>query len=241
MEYRANFLLAVLGSIGGFIGGLFGLFLFYRTGYSFEGWRWEEALMVFGMFTILEGISSFLLVPNLSHIVRHVQEGTLDFILLKPIDSQFWLSFRMVSPWGIPDIVLGFLIIAYCGVKLQLPIGYYFLGMIPLMFSLLILYSLWFSLATLSIWFVKINNATEVLRGLIEAGRFPIVAYPAGYRLFFTFVIPVAFLTTAPAEIVLGRGNWMWIYGAAGISLVLLIISRSFWRFAQRFYTSASS
>ena len=67
------------------------------------------------------------------------------------------------------------------------------------------LYSLWFLIATTSIWFVKIYNVTEVLRGLLEAGRFPVWSYPALYRVFFTFVVPVAFLTTVPAEAALGR------------------------------------
>jgi ABC-2 type transport system permease protein len=53
-------------------------------------------------------------------------------------------------------------------------------------------------LGATSIWFVKIYNVTEVLRGLLEAGRYPIVAYLAAYRFFCTFMMPVAFLTTIP-------------------------------------------
>jgi ABC-2 type transport system permease protein len=96
-------------------------------------------------------------------------------------------------------------------------------------------------LGATSIWFVKIYNVTEVLRGLLEAGRFPMAAYPAAYRVFFTFVIPVAFLTTVPAEALLGEGHWGWLLGSAGLSLLLLQFSRWFWRFALRSYTSASS
>ena len=35
--------------------------------------------------------------------MRHVQQGTLDFILLKPVDTQLWLSLRTVSPTGLPQ------------------------------------------------------------------------------------------------------------------------------------------
>ncbi|MEM9504788.1 MAG: ABC-2 family transporter protein, partial [Cyanobacteria bacterium P01_E01_bin.43] len=103
------------------------------------------------------------------------------------------------------------------------------------------LYSLWFILAATSIWFVKIYNVTEVLRGLLEAGRFPVVAYPTIYRVFFTFVIPVAFLTTVPAQSLLGQVEWTWILGSIGLAIALLQFSRWFWQFALRFYTSASS
>ncbi|MEH2105957.1 ABC transporter permease [Nostoc sp.] len=241
LEYRINFFIAALSSLGNLVGSLFGLFLFYRTGYTFSGWTWEAALIVLGIFTLLQGFSATFLASNLNRIVRHVQEGTLDFILLKPIRSQFWLSTHTLSPWGLPDLIFGSIIIGYAGKRLGVGIDEYLLGVLPLLFSLVILYSLWFMLGATSIWFVKIYNATEVLRGLLEAGRYPIAAYPTAYRFFFTFVMPVAFLTTVPAQVLLGRSEISWLIGAAILAVVLFFASTWFWRFALRFYTSASS
>ncbi|MCC5626237.1 ABC-2 family transporter protein, partial [Nostoc sp. CHAB 5715] len=99
----------------------------------------------------------------------------------------------------------------------------------------------WFMLGATSIWFVKIYNVTEVLGGLLEAGRYPIAAYPTAYRFFFTFVMPVAFLTTVPAQALLGQSEISWLIGAAILAVALFFASTCFWRFALRFYTSASS
>jgi ABC-2 type transport system permease protein len=241
MEYRLNFVFATLTSLGNLAGSMFGLFLFYRTGYTFAGWSWEAALIVLGIFTLLQGFSATFLAPNLNKIVSHVQVGTLDFVLLKPIRSQFWLSTHTLSPWGLPDIIFGSIIIGYAGKRLGLGIQNYLLSAVPLFFGLVILYSLWFMLGATSIWFVKIYNVTEVLRGLLEAGRYPMIAYPAAYRFFFTFVVPVTFLTTIPAEVMLGRGQFSWLIGALVLAIVLFWVSTWFWRFALRFYTSASS
>jgi len=241
MEYRVNFILATLTSLGNLVGSVFGLFLFYRTGYTFKGWSWEQALVVLGTFTVLQGFSSTFLAPNLNRIVGHVQQGTLDFVLLKPISSQFWLSTHTISPWGLPDLVFGGVLIIYAGKRLGLETSNYLLSAVPLLFGMVSLYSLWFMLGATSIWFVKIYNVTEVLRGLLEAGRYPMVAYPTAYRFFFTFVIPVAFLTTVPAEALLGRVQVNWVIGAGVLALALLLVSRIFWQFALRFYTSASS
>lgn len=241
MEYRVNFVLATLTSLGNLAGSLFGLFLFYRTGYTFQGWSWEEALVVLGVFTVLQGFSSTFLAPNLNSIVKHVQNGTLDFVLLKPISSQFWLSSHTLSPWGLPDLLFGGVLIGYAGSRLGITIGDYLISAVPILFGFISLYSLWFMLGATSIWFVKIYNVTEVLRGLLEAGRYPMVAYPTAYRFFFTFVVPVAFLTTVPAEAMLGRVQVWWIVGAGVLALGLLFVARLFWGFALRFYTSASS
>lgn len=241
MEYRINFIITAFSSLGNLLGSIFSLFLFYRTGYTFTGWSWEAALVVLGIFTLLQGFSATFLAPNLNRIVRHVQEGTLDFVLLKPIRSQFWLSVHTISLWGIPDLIFGLLIIGYAGTKLNLGIDKYLLTIFPLCCGLVILYSLWFILGSTSIWFVKIYNVTEVLKGFLEAGRYPITAYPATYRFFFTFVVPVSFLTTVPAQSMLGQIQFVWLLGAGLLALILFFISTQFWRFALRFYTSASS
>lgn len=241
LEYRFNFLIATISSLGNLLGSLFGLFLFYRTGYKFENWDWEEALIVLAIFTILQGISAIFLTPNLNRIVTQVQEGTLDFVLLKPISSQFWLSTRTVSPWGIPDIIFGIILLRYAGSKLGLGIDNYLLSLVPLVCGITTLYSMWFILGSTSIWFVKIYNVTEVLKGLLEAGRYPMAAYPNTYRFFFTFLVPVAFLTTVPTEAILGRIGGTWIIGSFILASGLLFASIRFWRLALRYYTSASS
>lgn len=241
MEYRVNFLVASLSSLGSLAGGLFGLSLFYQNGRAPGGWTWHEAMLVIGFFTIMEGFAATVLTPNLGRIVRHVQTGTLDFVLLKPIDSQFWVSTRNFSPWGLPDLLFGIVLLAYAGTRLHLTPMQYAGSIAPLALGVLVLYSLWFILGATSIWFVKINNVTEVLRSFLEAGRFPIAAYPAAYRVFFTFVVPVVFLTTVPAEAMLGRVSTPRLLGSLLAAIILAIFARWFWRFALRFYTSASS
>ena len=148
----------------------------------------------------------------------------------------FTFPFMIASPLN-----LEWTIIFYAGSLLHVSIGAYLIATIPLCFGMIIMYSLWFMLSATSIWFTKIYNMTEVLTGLLAAGRFPLAAYPATYRFFFTFVVPVAFMTTVPAQTLLGRGDPLWLIGGGCLATVLLILSSRVWQFALRFYTSASS
>jgi viologen exporter family transport system permease protein len=242
LEYSLNFLLAVLSSLGHLIGNCFGLSLFYTGSGSLGGWPFHEALLVMGLFTCLQGLNRVLLAPNLARIVEHMRTGTLDFVLLKPIDTQFWLSTRRISPWGLPDVLFGVGIIVYALDRLGLPKTHLLWAVPPLLLSCVIQYSLWFILASISIWYVKVHNVTEVLNGLLAAGRYPTDALPAGaYRFVFTFVIPAALLTTVPARVVLGHATGSGLWLAAGFALAAFAFSRTFWRFALRYYTSASS
>ena len=243
LEYQVNVVIELVAVLANLAGSWFTLSLFYGHGHELGGWSWDAALVVLGLYTLLDGLTTTLLQPNLSTIVTHVRTGTLDFILLKPIDSQFWLSSRTISPWGLPGLLAGAVLVVVATVRagarpdaLQLAAA-----ALLLVASALILYSLWFVLAATSIWFVKVWNATEVLRSALVAGRYPVSAYPAGLRLFFTVVLPVAFLTTVPAEAILGRTSPLWVGSSLLVAAVALLISRRFWLFALRFYTSASS
>jgi ABC-2 type transport system permease protein len=245
LEYPLNAAIELVSVLGNLAGSLFVLELLFAGRPSLGGWSWSGALVVLGLYTLLDGFTTCVLQPNLSRIVNHVQTGTLDYVLLKPIDSQFWLSARTVSPWGLPAIAAGLGLIGWAlahseGGVAGSPAAA-LLALALLLAALGILYSLWFVLAAMSIWFVKVWNATEVLRYTLVAGRYPVSAYPPALRLVFTFVLPVAFLTTVPAEALLGRGSLPWAGGSLLAAALCLAGSRLLWGYAQRFYTSASS
>ncbi len=243
LEYQLNVLIELLAVGLSLLGSLFTLSLFFGPGRGLGGWSWNEALVVQGFYTVLDGMASTFLRPNLSSIVTHVLEGTLDFVLLKPIDSQFWLSLRTIAPAGLPEIGLGLLLVAWGGHQVGAPVSPVLIALVLVMLLAggLILYSLWFLIAATSIWFVKTGNATEVLRAVLASGRYPVQAYPAPLRWLFTLVIPVAFLTTVPAEVVLGRASTPMLVLGLGLGTVFFAAARSFWFFALRHYTSASS
>ncbi len=243
LEYQLNMLIELVSVLGNLFGSLFILSLFYKSGPLLGGWNFFEALIVLGIYMILEGITTSILAPNLSRIVNHVKNGTLDYVLLKPIDSQLWLSLRIISPWGLPSQLIGILLIIYSLVSIQVDLSLFniLIFFTCLFASSLILYSLWFLLASTSIWFVKVWNATEVLRSILVAGRYPMSAYPRGLRTIFTFLIPIAFLTTVPAEVIIGRVSNEYIAIILIIAAIFFAISRRFWKFALLHYTSASS
>ena len=242
MEYRTNFLMATLASLGMLSGSLFGLSLFYQHGYTMGAWRWPEVLVVMGLYTIMDGLQTTFLAPNRQRITEYIREGTLDFVLLKPMDSQFIVSVRDLSVWGIPNIVLGLSLVLYSGsVELKLGWSNHLNALMPMAFGVFILYSIGFMLGTLTIWFVKLWNVTIAMQSLLEAGRYPVNAYSPGFRMFFTYVVPVVFLTTVPAEAMLDRMTTGWLLTSVILAVGLFVAARIFWLIALRSYTSASS
>ena len=76
---------------------------------------------------------------------------------------------------------------------------------------------------------------------MYEAGRWPVGIYPPWLKASLTFLVPVAFATTVPAEALSGRLTLPALLGAVGLALVLLAASRLFWTVGVRRYSGASS
>ena len=191
----------------------------------------------------MNGITNTLFNPNLSEIVKHIREGTLDYVLLKPIDSQFFISFKKINPSGFLEVILGIFLLIFC-IKINqinLNLSFLSLSLITVTCSICILYSLWFFISTTTIWFVKTWNATEVLRSFLYIGRFPLNSFSFSLRIFFSVFIPIAFITTIPSEVFLGLSQSWKILLEVIVTLLFLKTSRKFWLFALKFYTSASS
>ena len=243
LEYKTNILVDLITAILSLIGSIFLLSIFFQNDGIIGGWKFEQALIIQGIYTILNGITNTWFNPNLTEIVKHIREGTLDFVLLKPIDSQFFISLKKINPSGFLEIILGFFLLLFC-IKINqiiLNLNFLIFSLITFVCSISILYSLWFFISTTTIWFVKTWNATEVLRSFLYIGRFPLNSFSFSLRIFFSVFIPIAFITTIPSEIFLGLSQSWIILLEILVALLFISTSRKFWLFALRFYSSASS
>jgi ABC-2 type transport system permease protein len=243
LEYRADFVVACFQSSFWLVWGIVGTLVFFRFTGELGGWTLPQALLVVGMFRIFEGVIDGVMRPNITRIVEYIAKGTLDFVLLKPVDSQFMASLRQLNLLVLPDFVVGFGLIGY-GLWLQ--------QLVPgpedlLAFALLLVcataiaYSLWMLLTTTAFWLVRIENVAEVLTAIYETGRYPVSAFGTGMRIALTFLVPIAFMTTFPAAALLGTLEPVYLILAPAMAALLLLATRLFWRHALRSYSSASS
>ena len=114
LEYKTNILIDLITAIFSLIGSIFLLSIFFQNDGKIGDWEFEQALIIQGIYTILNGITNTWFTPNLTEIGKHIREGTLDFVLLKPIDSQFFISLKKINPSGFLEILLGLCLLLYC-------------------------------------------------------------------------------------------------------------------------------
>ncbi len=150
LQYRVNFFLQLLQSLISLGVGLVGLSLVFEHTTSLAGWSRPELLAVMGVYTLMGGIINATIQPNMNRLLGDVQEGSLDFALTKPVDSQLIISVRDFRIWRLVDVVVGAIVLGWAVVELRVTIG---LGQslafaTALLLGSLMIYSFWLILAT---------------------------------------------------------------------------------------------
>jgi ABC-2 type transport system permease protein len=243
MQYRWDFL--VDGVIETFwtVTALIPLIVVYGARPSIAGWSFGEALVVAGWFTLLQGILEGAINPSLTSVVEHIRKGTLDFVLIKPADAQFLVSTARIYPWRALNVITAVMIFAYAFHRMgrapsALDVA---TALLLLVVATTFLYALWIMTVSLAFYVVKIDNLTYLFSSVFDAARWPIGVFRGAVRFLFTFVIPLAVMTTFPAQALLGTLSLQTTILSLAGAVVFAAVARLVWVRAIGRYTSASS
>ena len=208
------------------------------------GWSFEEALVVVGWFMVMKGVLEGAVNPSLAAVVEHIRKGTLDFVLLKPADAQFLVSTQKFQPWRVVDAIAGIAVFAVAFHRLgRWPDPPHVLAAVLLLgCAALILYSVWILVVSAAFFVVKVDNLSFLFVSIFDAARWPADVFRGLLRLFFTWVVPLAIMTTFPARALLGKAFGPRDAASALLgALLFAAFSRAVWLRSIRRYTSASS
>jgi ABC-2 type transport system permease protein len=243
LEYRVNFYVQVLQAAISLATGVAGLAVVFAHTTTLGGWNADELLALLGVFFLVGGLINLVIQPSMQRLMEDVRKGTLDFTLTKPEDSQILVSVSQVQVWKLVDVGMGLAVLGVALVRLGESFGLrQALGFgASLTAGAVIVYSFWLILATFSFWFVRLENILVIFQSMYQAGKWPAGIYPGWLRAALTFLVPVAFATTVPAEALAGRLTAQSLLGAVALAAVLLVGSRWFWRIGIRHYSGASA
>ena len=243
LQYRADFLLDAVLSLVGPVTAIVPLLVVKENATTLAGWTFHESLLVIGWFMLLQGILEGAINPSLASVVEHIRKGTLDFVLIKPADAQFLVSTAKFLPSRATNVVAAIFLFAYAFQAMgRTPTATGLLqALVLLATSTVLLYSLWILTISMAFYVVKVDNLTYLFTSIFDAARWPSSVFRGFWSILFTFIIPLALMTSWPAEAMLGRLEPVrLLWGLVGCA-VFAFISRSVWLLSLRRYTSASS
>lgn len=243
LQYRVNFFIQLLQSLIALATGLIGLSLVFNQVDNLAGWTRPELLAVMGVHLLMGGIIRSAIQPNMERLMGDVLNGTLDFALTKPADAQVLVSVREFRFWQLVDVLVGLIVIGIAVYQLQFMLSaLQILAFIAaLIMGGLMLYCTWLMVTSIAFWVVRVNEIVNLFEGLYAAGRWPVSVYPDWLRTGLTFLVPVAFAVTVPAEAMTNRLTPETMLFAFGLTVLFMILARGIWTFGLRSYSGASA
>jgi ABC-2 type transport system permease protein len=222
---------------------LVGLELVFNQTTDLAGWTAAELLAVMGVYILIGGVIHAYIQPNMLRLMEEIQEGSFDFALSKPVDGQVIVSLREFHLWSLVDVVLGLIVL---GVAVQRNQSDFGLGQAAafaaaLTMGAVILYCFWLMLSASAFWIIRVGEIVELFEGVYAAGRWPISIYPRWLRFGLTFIIPIAFAVTVPAEALTNRLTAQTLLGTFILTILFVALARLVWILGVRNYSGASA
>jgi ABC-2 type transport system permease protein len=262
MTFRTNFVLQCISSIGWTLMNVgFYLILFQYTDSigRDSGWDRDKFFLFIATTWFINSLVQAFFMPNAEEFSELIRTGGLDFALLKPIDTQFLISFRKVDWSALSNFLAGFVIavvslyaLATREIDPMIPSAIsVLLYVIFVLCGIAIMYSLMICLSATSIWLGRNQTLYDFWFYITNFSRYPMEIYNRGYGKplygFFTFVIPVLLVVNVPARLLAKpinpRSNEEWLLVGWCLVATFLSVAASRWVFKRALlsYRSASS
>jgi ABC-2 type transport system permease protein len=247
MAFRANFLVKLLVEILWLGIMLIFYWKLFENTTNIAGWSRDEYFFFVGCFIALVGVIETFFFSNCTEFAELVRSGDLDLYLLKPIDEQFLITCRWIDWSTLPNIFLGVGIMIAALSVMDWTFDPLRLGLFLLLYvcGCALAYSFLLMLACTAVWFVRNQSLMEMWWLFTTLMRYPRAIYDGPWArpfgLFFTFVVPVLVVVNVPADTLVRVMDPYFILWTIGAAIVMVLVSRRFFRRALQSYRSASS
>ncbi|MCX7772327.1 MAG: ABC-2 family transporter protein [Clostridia bacterium] len=245
MAFRANFFINLLNTLLGLLGGLGGVLILFCNRQELNGWTLTETLALFGVYLVVQALKDLAFGPSMNALAGlggELWTGSFDFTLLKPVPTQAYVSIRKWSLWSLFDLLLGLGILAYAFIALGQTVTVLdiLLFMLSMLVSLSIVYAILLFLGSAAFWYLG-TPLLWIYESIMQMGRFPVGVYPGFLKLVLTWVIPVGFMVSVPAQAIMGKLGMGELLGGIVLAAVMVLLASLFFRKSLKRYSSASS
>ena len=246
MEYKANF-----------IGSLFVDAIYYFVWYYFFeiiysktdmlGNFSREDILVFLIATFFVDTFFMMLFDGAAYLREHIRTGSLDFILLRPVNSQFLISFRYIRSYTLVSLLILSIILYQILVAFHpnsLNIFNILLFIISLSMGVLIWYSFEFIIASLTFYFRDFRTGGWLTHEILKFSMRPDTIYTGFMRKILFTILPMALVASVPSRLLLygfTSQNQKYFVAQIVVVSILLVLTRVFWKTGLKRYESSQS
>ncbi len=242
LEYRVNFMTKIMTDILWYAAQIMTFEVLFQHTSHIGDWNLAQMRVFLGIVFIVDALYMIVLSENFDQFSDKVRKGDLDLLLAKPVNSQFFVSLQKAATAMIGNLVLALSWFIFSIINLpdfEWLRLFWLLLLIPC--GLIALYSVRFSLAATSVIFARSENLQFVWYQIYRLGMRPDSMYAPWLKWILLTALPVGVVASVPARSLLEPPNFGLFVWVVVLAAILIYLSNRFWKFALKFYSSASS
>ncbi len=242
LEFRLNFVLLVCAEFIWYSTQLILFEVIYRHTKIIGEWNIEQMRVFIFLVLFVDSIYMILWDTNLSAFTDNVRKGTLDLLLVKPVNSIFMLSSQKISISHIPCLAItgiGFIWALGSIPNFEWSKLLWLILLIPSGLSVIFVGR--FALNCSAIIFTRADFLQYVWYSMFRLGLRPDAIYSGFLRFLLIFIIPFAMIASIPARVLLEPFQPWMILWALVMPVVLVFSLKKYWAYCIKQYSSASS
>lgn len=213
--------------------------LIYNNGAAIPGWSVYEVLLLQGVFMLARGIAFPFFFGIVWNVIRRVQEGTFDLILIKPRSELFIAIVTGFDTEDLGKLVGGATLFSLAVSQLPPPSTMQWLQFIALfLVSILAMFGIGVIMAGIGVVWIGNFRVYEVFVSVTNFANYPASIFSKSIQTVILSILPISILGFIPASALLGRPDAGTLTAIiTGIGTV--VVSLLFWKAMMRKYTSA--
>jgi ABC-2 type transport system permease protein len=248
MQYRANFIVGILGLIVWNVVnlGLIGVLVTRFT--NLNNWTLWELVFLYCLWMLGHSLYN-LLFSHANQLEDYLIDGTFDQFLLRPASPLIQLLGRELQYDEIADLLIGLtgLSLAYAQLDLHWNGWSWGFCVVAIISGAVIELALNLLIGASAFWTGRSRGIFIIVSPFYNlVHQYPVDIFGKAFRVVVTGLIPVAFINYYPALLLLNKMNqagaaWWLSYMSPVVALILVSIVAGVWRLALRQYTSSGS
>lgn len=243
LEFRANIAMKIFNDFIWYFIQISVFEVLYLHTSQISGWGIGKVRVFLGCLFLADTINMMFYHENLEQLSERIRKGELDLILAKPVNSQFMMSFFRLHPSYLLNFIFCFAWLLHGLYQEMGAVSAVVVAKIVIMIlcSNVVMYSMRFMVSTSSIVLGRADNLTQIWYSLFRMSLRPDFVYPPWLRYVLLFLLPLGFIASVPAHVVMGLRPNEWVLIALAISAVFFTLASWLWHHLLRKYTSVSS
>lgn len=210
MEYKEDFMYGLIGFFLIQLTSLIFIGLIFNNIPTLKGWGFYEIIFIYGFSQIPRGIDHVFTDYLWIFSGNSVRNGELDRYLLRPLNILFQVIAQRFQPEGFGEMIVGFILVIFAGVKLKVTITpIIIIGFIlSIIGGTLIYTAIKLAAASIAFWTKTSFRHLQIAYELSGFAKYPVTIYPNGIKNFLTYIIPFAFTGFYPGAYILGKESF---------------------------------